>query len=251
MAVIFYMRKGDYIMAQYDSYTPYAAGVGSIESVNTLFRKVYQYMALGLILTSLTAWITVASPAMIRFFYGSRAPLIIAAIAELGLVFYLSATIAKHDASTSLLLFGLYSVLNGITISCVLLVYTHESVYTAFLSTAGMFGAMSLYAMYTKRDITAWGSFLHMGLRGLIIAMVINIFLGSSTAETVISVMGIIIFMGLTAYDTAKIKSMAESYGMNDDETIGKVAVIGALALYLDFINLFLYLIKLFGKRRD
>ena len=229
-------------MAQYESYTPYAAGVGSIESVNTLFRKVYQYMALGLILTSLTAWITVASPAMIRFFYGSRAPLIIAAIAEIGLVFY---------ASTSLLLFGLYSVLNGITISCVLLVYTQESVYTAFLSTAGMFGAMSLYAMYTKRDITAWGSFLHMGLWGLIIAMVINMFLGSSTAETVISVMGIIIFMGLTAYDTAKIKSMAESSGINDDEAIGKVAVIGALALYLDFINLFLYLIRLFGKRRD
>ena len=238
-------------MAQYDSYTPYAVGVGSIESVNTLFRKVYQYMALGLILTSLTAWLTVASPAMIQFFYGSRAPLIIAALAELGLVFYLSATIAKHSASTSLLLFGLYSVLNGITISVVLLVYTQESVYTAFLSTAGMFGAMSVYAMYTKRDITTWGSFLRMGLWGLIIAMVINMFVGSSAAETVISVMGIIIFMGLTAYDTAKIKSMAESSGMNDDESLGKVAVIGALALYLDFINLFLYLIRLFGKRRD
>ena len=238
-------------MAQYDSYTPYAVGVGSIESVNTLFRKVYQYMALGLILTSLTAWLTVASPAMIQFFYGSRAPLIIAALAELGLVFYLSATIAKHSASTSLLLFGLYSVLNGITISVVLLVYTQESVYTAFLSTAGMFGAMSVYAMYTKRDITTWGSFLRMGLWGLIIAMVINMFVGSSVAETVISVMGIIIFMGLTAYDTAKIKSMAESSGMNDDESLGKVAVIGALALYLDFINLFLYLIRLFGKRRD
>lgn len=238
-------------MAQYDGYTPYAVGVGSVESVNTLFRKVYQYMALGLILTSLTAWLTVATPSMIRFFYGSRAPLIIVALAELGLVFYLSATITKHSASTSLLLFGLYSILNGITISVVLLVYTQESVYTAFLSTAGMFGAMSVYAMYTKRDITSWGSFLHMGLWGLIIAMVINMFVGSTAAETVISVMGVIIFMGLTAYDTAKIKSIAESSGMNDDESVGKVAVIGALALYLDFINLFLYLIKIFGKRRD
>ena len=238
-------------MAQYDSYTPYAVGVGSVEAVNTLFRKVYQYMALGLILTSLTAWLTASSPAMLRMFYGSVAPLIIVAVAELGLVFYLSATIAKHSASTSLLLFGLYSILNGITCSAVLLVYTQESVYTAFLSTAGMFGAMSVYAMYTKRDITTWGSFLQMGLWGLIIAMVINIFVGSTMAETVISVMGIIIFMGLTAYDTAKIKSIAESSGMNDDEAIGKVAVIGALALYLDFINLFLYLIKLFGKRRD
>ena len=233
-------------MAQYSSYTPYAVGVGSVESVNALFRKVYQYMALGLILTSLTAWLTASSPAMIRMFYGSTAPLIVVALAELGLVFYLSATIEKHSASTSLLLFGLYSILNGITCSVVLLVYTNESVYTAFLSTAGMFGAMSVYALYTKRDITTWGSFLRMGLWG-----VINLFFRSSAAETVISIMGIIIFMGLTAYDTAKIKAIAENAGMNDDEALGKVAVIGALALYLDFINLFLYLIKLFGKRRD
>ena len=114
-----------------------------------------------------------------------------------------------------------------------------------------MFGAMSVYALYTKRDITTWGSFLRMGLWGLIIAMVINLFFRSSAAETVISIMGIIIFMGLTAYDTAKIKAIAENAGMNDDEALGKVAVIGALALYLDFIKLLLYLIKLFGKRRD
>ena len=244
------MRKGDYIMAQY-SYSPYVADTLSLEAVNTLFRKVYQYMALGLILTSLTAWLTASSPAMIQMFFGSRAPMIIVALAELGLVFYLSATIAKHSASTSLLLFGLYSILNGITCSVILLVYTRESVYTAFLSTAGMFGVMSLYALYTKSDITSWGSFLRMGLFGLIIAMVINMFVGSSVAETVISVMGIIIFMGLTAYDTAKIKAIADSTGINDDEAAGKVAVIGALSLYLDFINLFIYLIRLFGKRRD
>ena len=238
-------------MAQYDNYTPYIAGVDSLEMVNTLFRKVYQYMALGLVLTSLTAWITASSPAMLRMFYGSQAPLIIVAVAEIGLVIYLSATIAKHSASTSLILFGVYSILNGITCSAVLLVYTAQSVYTAFLSTAGMFGAMSLYALYTKRDLTSLGSFLHMGLLGLIVAMVINIFVGSTMAETVISVLGIVIFMGLTAYDTAKIKTLADGMGMNDDEAVGKVAVIGALSLYLDFINLFLYLIRLFGKRRD
>ena len=238
-------------MAQYDSYTPYVSGIGTVEAVNALFRKVYQYMALGLILTSLTAWITASSPAMINMIFGSRVPMIIIAVAELGLVLYLSATIAQHSASTSLLLFGLYSILNGITCSVVLLVYTQESVYTAFFSTAGMFGAMSIYALYTKRDITSWGSFLHMGLLGLIIAMLINLFVGSSAAETVISIIGIIIFMGLTAYDTAKIKSFAEGAEMNNDETAGKVAVMGALALYLDFINLFLYLIRLFGKRRD
>ncbi len=238
-------------MAQYGSYTPYAAGIGTVEAVNALFRKVYQYMALGLILTSLTAWITASTPALLRMFYSSITPLIIVAVAELGLVLYLSATIAKHSASTSLMLFGIYSVLNGITCSAVLLVYTQESVYTAFLSTAGMFGAMSVYGIYTKRDITSWGSFLHMGLWGLIIAMVINLFVGSSAAETVISVIGIIIFMGLTAYDTAKIKALAEGAEMSDDETAGKIAVMGALELYLDFINLFLYLLRLFGKRRD
>ena len=238
-------------MAQYGSYTPYAAGIGTVEAVNALFRKVYQYMALGLILTSLTAWITASTPALLRMFYSSLTPLIIVAVAELGLVLYLSATIAKHSASTSLMLFGIYSVLNGITCSAVLLVYTQESVYTAFLSTAGMFGAMSVYGIYTKRDITSWGSFLHMGLWGLIIAMVINLFVGSSAAETVISVIGIIIFMGLTAYDTAKIKALAEGAEMSDDETAGKIAVMGALELYLDFINLFLYLLRLFGKRRD
>ena len=236
-------------MSQYGSYTPAFAGIDTVEAVNALFRKVYQYMTLGLILTAVTAWFTVSSPAMIRTFFGSQAPIIIVAVAEIGLVIYLSATIQKHSASTSLMLFGLYSVLNGITCSVVLLVYTQESVYTAFLSTAGMFGVMSLYALYTKSDITSWGSFLRMGLWGLIIAMVINLFVGSTMAETVISVMGIIIFMGLTAYDTAKIKSLA--YGMSDEETTGKIAVIGALSLYLDFINLFLYLIRLFGKRRD
>ena len=238
-------------MAQYENYAPYVVGTDSLEAVNTLFRKVYQYMALGLVLTSLTAWITASSPAMLRMFYGSQAPLIIVAVAEIGLVIYLSATIAKHSASTSLILFGVYSILNGITCSAVLLVYTAQSVYTAFLSTAGMFGAMSLYALYTQRDITSWGSFLHMGLLGLIVAMLINLFVGSTMAETVISVMGIVIFMGLTAYDTAKIKTLADGMGMNDDEAVGRVAVIGALELYLDFINLFLYLIRLFGKRKD
>ncbi|MBR1657906.1 MAG: Bax inhibitor-1/YccA family protein [Synergistaceae bacterium] len=234
-----------------NSYTPYIAGTASVESVNTLFRKVYQYMALGLILTSITAWLTVATPSMASFFFSSRAPLLIAAVAEIGLVWYLSASIQKLAASTALMLFGIYSVLNGITCSVVLIVYTQESVYTAFLSTAGMFGAMSLYALYTKRDLTSWGSFLQMGLIGLIIAMIVNMFVGSSTAEICISIIGIIIFMGLTAYDTAKIKMLSDSIGMNDDEAVGKVAVIGALALYLDFINLFLYLIRLFGKRRD
>ena len=239
-------------MAQYENYAPYITGTaGSLEAVNTLFRKVYQYMAIGLILTSLTAWLTVSTPSMMRIFFSSQVPVIIVAVAEIGLVIYLSAAISRLSASTALMLFCVYSVLNGITCSTVLLVYTNESVYSAFLSAAGMFGAMSLYGLYTKSNLTGLGSFLRMGLFGLIIAMVINIFVGSTMAETVISVMGIIIFMGLTAYDTAKIKELAEGAGMSGDEAVGKIAVIGALSLYLDFINLFIYLLRFFGKRRN
>ena len=238
-------------MAQYENYMPYSAGLDSVEAINSLFRRVYQYMAFGLILTSLTAYLTASSSAMISFLYGSKYSFMFLAIAEIGLVIYLSAAINKLSASTALILFYVYSILNGLMISSVLLVYTNESVYKAFLSTAGMFGAMSLYGLYTKSDLTGMGSFLRMGLFGLIIAMVINMFVGSSTGELVISILGIIIFMGLTAYDTAKIKAMALQFDGQDENLTGKVAILGALALYLDFINIFLYLLRLFGRERN
>ena len=163
---------------------------------------------------------------------------------------WISAGINKISASTARNLFFVYSVLNGILCSSVLLVYTGESVYKAFLSTAGMFGAMSLYGIYTKRDLTSMGGFLTMGLFGLIIAMVINMFVGSSRVELYISIFGIIIFLGLTAYDTAKIKVLAANTDGEGGEFSGKIAVLGALALYLDFVNIFLYLLRLFGERR-
>ena len=238
-------------MANYENYMPYSAGLDSVEAINSLFRKVYQYMAIGLILTSLTAYFTASSSTMLSILYGSQYSFLILAIAEIGLVIYLSAAINKLSASTALILFYVYSLLNGLTISSVLLVYTSESVYKAFLSTAGMFGAMSLYGLYTKSDLTGMGSFLRMGLFGLIIAMVINMFVGSSTAELVISILGIIIFLGLTAYDTAKIKAIASGVDSRDENLTGKVAVLGALALYLDFINIFLYLLRLFGRERN
>ncbi len=238
-------------MANYENYMPYSTALDTTEAVNALFRKVYQYMAFGLIITALTAYFSVSSRTMLGLLFSSRAPMIILCIAEVGLVIGISAGINKISASTARALFFVYSLLNGLTCSVILLVYTNESVYKAFLSTACMFGAMSIYGLYTKRDITTWGSFLMMGLWGLIIASVINIFIGSSTTELVISILGIIIFMGLTAYDTAKIKMMASTYDSRDEEMTGKVAVIGALELYLDFINIFLYLLRLFGSRRD
>ena len=237
-------------MPQFENYAPYSAGVDSLEAVNTIFRKVYQYMAAGLILTALAAYLTASSRFMLELLYTSSAPLLILAVAEIGLVIWLSAGINKLSPEGARNIFFVYSIINGLTMSSVLLVYTGESVTRAFLSTAGMFAAMSVYGLYTKRDLTGMGSFLRMGLFGLIIAMVINLFMRSSAMELYISVFGIIIFLGLTAWDTAKIKAIAESYG-NDEAMTGKVAVLGALALYLDFVNIFLYLLRLFGKNRD
>ena len=238
-------------MSQYENYAPYSEGVNTLEITNTLFRKVYQYMALGLILTSFFAWFSVSNESMIRFLFSSRSTMLILCVAEVGLVLGLSMAINKISAGTALLLFVIYSILNGMTCSVLLLVYTSESVYKAFLSTAGMFGAMSLYGIYTQRDLTSMGSFLRMGLFGLIIAMVINIFVKSSMMEFYISIFGVIIFMGLTAFDTAKIKQLSLSLSGADDEAMGKIAVIGALELYLDFINLFIYLLRIFGREKD
>ena len=242
--------KGCITMAPMENYMPYSAGTDSVEAVNALFRKVYQYMAAGLILTALAAYLSASSQFMLQLLYTSQAPMIIIAVAEIGLVMWISAGINKMSASTARNLFFLYSVLNGVLCSSVLLVYTGESVSKAFLSTAGMFGAMSLYGIYTKRDLTSMGGFLTMGLFGLIIAMVINMFVGSSRMELYISIFGIILFMGLTAYDTAKIKALAANADGEGGELSGKIAVLGALALYLDFINIFLYLLRLFGDRR-
>ena len=238
-------------MAQFENYAPYSAGVDSIETVNAIFRKVYQFMAMGLILTALAAYLTASSSFMLQLLYTSRAPMLIIAIAEIGLVIWLSAGLAKMSAGTARNIFFVYSILNGLLCSSVLLVYTGESVTKAFLSTAGMFGAMSLYGLYTQRDLTGMGSFLRMGLFGLIIAMVINLFMRSSAMELYISIFGIIIFLGLTAWDTAKIKALAGNVDSRDENMTGKVAVLGALALYLDFVNIFLYLLRLFGKQRD
>ena len=238
-------------MPQFENYAPYTISVDSVEAINALFRKVYQFMAMGLILTALAAYLTASSPTMITMLYTSRAPMLIIAVAEIGLVIWLSAGLNKLSASAARNIFFVYSILNGLLCSSVLLVYTGESIAKAFLSTAGMFGAMSIYGLYTQRDLTSMGSFLRMGLFGLIIAMVINLFMRSSAMELYISIFGIIIFMGLTAWDTAKIKAIAASYDSRDENMTGKIAVIGALSLYLDFINIFLYLLRLFGKQRD
>lgn len=217
--------------------------------VTGFMTKVYGRMAFALLLTALTAWVVASSPAAIEFisynmpvFYGML-------IAELVLVFVVSAAINKISSQVAMLLFVIYSILTGATLSLVFLIYTAESIATTFGITGVTFGVMSIYGMVTKKDLSGWGNLLFMALIGLIIATVINIFWASSTLYWITTYAGVIIFVGLTAYDTQKLKNLSMKVG--EGETASKLAIIGALNLYLDFINMFLYLLRLFGKRSN
>jgi FtsH-binding integral membrane protein len=221
------------------------------QQASTIFlAKVFNWMAGGLCITGIVAFFT-ASSGLAMTIIGS--PLFfVLIIAELGLVFYLSARIEKIQASTASSLFIGYSVLNGLTLSVIFLAYTNSSIAGTFFITAGMFGAMAVYGLVTKRDLSGWGSFLFMGLVGISIASIVNIFLKSSGMYWVISLLGVIIFTGLTAYDVQKIKRMGEGNIMaQGDEIIRKGSIMGALTLYLDFINLFLMLLRFFGGSRN
>ena len=171
-------------------------------------------------------------------------------IAELALVFILSARIGKMSFFTSSLLFTIYSILNGVTLSSIFIVYTMTSIAATFFITAGMFGAMALWGYFTKKDLSKWGSIFFMLLIGLILATVVNLFLRSGAMGFIFSIVGVIIFTGLTAFDVNKIKQMlAQMQGFEEGDVVRKVALMGALTLYLDFINLFLYLLRFFGRR--
>ncbi|MBZ2173538.1 MULTISPECIES: Bax inhibitor-1/YccA family protein [Nitratidesulfovibrio] len=221
------------------------------ETVNAFMRGVYNWMFVGLAVTAGAAWFTASSPAMLQLVFGNSFVLIGLILAELGLVMGISAGIARLSGGAATGLFVLYSALNGITLSAVLLAYTAGTVFQAFATAAGMFGAMSLYGLTTKKDLTSWGSFLFMGLIGILIASVVNIFVGSSAMSLVISAIGVIVFTGLTAYDSQKLRMMGETAPMDDATAIRRGTILGALTLYLDFINLFLMLLRLFGSSRD
>ncbi|PLX49594.1 MAG: hypothetical protein C0613_06790 [Desulfobulbaceae bacterium] len=219
------------------------------QAVTLFLAKVFNWMAIGLGLTAVVAFLVASSPTAINFFVMNRAVLFGLIIAELGLVIYLSARIEKLQAGTATSLFLLYSVLNGITLSAILLLYTATSVATTFVVTAGMFGSMAIYGFVTKKDLSSWGSFLFMGLIGIILATLVNFFFQSSMMSWVISGIGVIVFTGLTAYDVQRISRMGASVMSGSQESIKKMAVLGALTLYLDFINLFLMLLRFLGNR--
>jgi FtsH-binding integral membrane protein len=209
--------------------------------------RVYNYMASGLALTGIVALVVANSPAMLQAIYGTPLSWVVM-LAPLGFVFFLSARIDKIQFGTAQVLFWLFAGLMGLSLAYIFIAYTGESIARVFFITTGTFAAMSLYGYTTKRDLTSWGSFLFMGLIGIIIAMLVNIFLQSSALGFAISVIGVLVFVGLTAYDTQKIK---EIYYEGDGTAVaGKKAIMGALRLYLDFINLFIMLLRLFGERR-
>jgi FtsH-binding integral membrane protein len=220
--------------------------------------RVYNYMTAGVALTGLVAWFTYSAAVvdtgaglqLTEFGHAIFAsPLMwLFVLAPLGLVMLLSFGINRLSAGTALTVFFVYAALVGLSLASIFLVYTHASITRVFFISAATFGATSLYGYTTQRDLTSVGSFMLMGLIGLIIASVVNIFLHSTGLDWAISVIGVIVFVGLTAYDTQRIKEM---YDVNDDGTIsGRKAVMGALRLYLDFINLFLMLLRIFGNRR-
>ena len=211
--------------------------------------RVYNWMGGGLALTGAMAWFTSTNETILNLLVTQPILFIVLLLVELGLVFYLAARVMQMSASQASGVFFLYASLNGVTLAPLFLLYTSTSLASTFAVTAGMFGAMSFYGYTTKKDLTSWGSFLFMGLIGIIIASVVNWFLKSSAVYWIVTYAGILIFVGLTAYDTQKIKEMNILGNEGTDEDT-KEAIRGALKLYLDFINLFIMLLRVMGDRR-
>lgn len=212
-------------------------------------NKVYGWMALALAITGFVALRTASSEVMLNLVAGNQIIFFGIILAELGLVVWLSGSINHMNASKAIGLFLLYSALNGLTFSILFVVYTAASIASTFFITAGTFGVMSAYGYFTKTDLSSWGNILFMGLIGIIIASVVNIFWHNETLYWGITYIGVLVFVGLTAYDTQKIKKMSLEMDVNSEEG-SKGAIMGALALYLDFINLFIMLLRIFGNRK-
>ena len=216
--------------------------------LSVVMRKVYVRMFFALVVTALTALYVASSPAILTTILGSRTIFFGLMIAELAVVFIVTGMLHKLSTTTAVLLFYLYAILNGVVFSSIFVAYELGSIAYTFFITAGVFGAMSVYGLVTKNDMTKFGSYCIMALFGLIIATIVNIFVASSTLDWIISLVGVALFIGLTAWDTQKIKNAAY---MTEPSQMGKLATIGALSLYLDFINLFLYLLRFFGRSND
>jgi uncharacterized protein len=220
--------------------------------VNDYVRSVYNWMGIGLAVTGFIAYYVSTNEAAMRFILGNSMVFLGLFIGQLALVFAISGMIQRMSAGAATFLFVIYSALTGVTLSFIFLFYARASIFSTFFVCAGTFVACSIYGWTTKRDLTSLGGFLLMGLFGIIIATVVNMFIRSSGMSMLVSYIGVIVFVGLTAYDTQKIKNMAltQPAGL-DGAVIRKGAILGALSLYLDFINLFLMLLRIFGQSRE
>jgi hypothetical protein len=236
----------EFEMTPQTAFSPTAAATA--ERVTAFLRKVYGWMFVGLGVTAAVALGVAGSPTLLQAIFGNKLLFFGLMIAELGLVFYLSARVNKIAPATASGLFLLYSALNGATLAMIFLAYTGTSIATTFAVTAGMFGALALYGTTTKRSLAGVGQFVFMGLIGVILASVVGMFVKSEGLQFVISIVGVIVFTGLTAWDAQKLKAMAVAV---PEGQVGSYAVVGALSLYLDFINLFLFMLRFLGGRRD
>lgn len=223
-----------------------AERVADASYVSRIMKRVYLKMFLAMIVTAVTSYVCMNVPAVFLTLMSNSGLYFGLLIAEVVLVFVLAGALNKLSSPVATLIFYVYSILNGVVLSAILAAYTASSVFSTFVITAAVFGTMTVYGYVTKSDLSRVGTFLFMALIGLIICTIVNIFMKSSTMEWIISFAGVVIFIGLTAWDTQKIKQMA---AMTDGSQAGKLATIGALSLYLDFVNLFLYLLRFFGNR--
>ncbi len=215
----------------------------------SILKNVYLWMTAGLAFTGVVSYLVATSATLMRIFLGSWLSMILVIVAQFALVVFLSARLEQMSATTAIASFMGYSFLTGITLSVIFYAYSGLVISRAFFTTAAAFGGMSVYGMTTKRDLDGVGHYLIMGLWGIIIASLINMFLGSANIYYFISIIGVLVFLGLTAWDTQKIKRMNDAYGSRmDEDTYIKLSIIGALMLYLDFINIFLFLLRIFGR---
>lgn len=228
----------------------YSTAYSTSNAVSSLFKSVYLQMAAALAITGLTAWVVANNTSILSAIYGNPASIWVILGVQIGLVIWLSARVWKMSMTTATILFTLYSIVTGVSLSLIFLIYDLGTISAAFFTTAGTFLAMSLIGYTTKMNLAKLGSVLYMLLIGLVIATVVNIFLASSGLYWIITYAGVGIFTGLMAYDTYRLRQIFTQYGQVD-EMGQKLALMGAFTLYLDFINLFLYLLRIFGSSRD
>jgi FtsH-binding integral membrane protein len=217
-------------------------------AVTGFMTKVYGWMCLGLLITAFVAWAVAATPAVVNFIFGHSMVFFGLIIGELVLVYAVTAGLSRFSTPIVAFLFVLYAAVNGLTLSAIFLVYDLGTIASTFFTCAATFGLMSVYGLVTKHDLSSWGKLLYMALIGLVIATLVNIFWVNSGLYWLVTYAGVLIFVGLTAYDTQKLKNLA--LHIDDSDTAAKLSIRGALSLYLDFINLFLFLLRIFGRRR-